>query len=126
MKYFSLIILLIFVPGCKKTDMKSYETDFAKYFKNYDGAFVLYDYNNRYFIRHNEERCKKRFSPCSTFKIPNSLIGLETGIITDKDFTLKWDGVKRSRDEWNKDHSLKTAIQYSVVWYYQELARRVG
>ena len=27
---------------------------------------------------------------------------------------------------WNQDHTLKTAIQNSVVWYYQELARRVS
>jgi beta-lactamase class D len=27
---------------------------------------------------------------------------------------------------WNQDHTMKTAIQNSVVWYYQELARRVG
>ena len=27
---------------------------------------------------------------------------------------------------WMQDHTLKTAIKNSLVWYYQELARRIG
>ena len=27
---------------------------------------------------------------------------------------------------WMQDHTLRTAIKNSVVWYYQELARRIG
>jgi len=70
--------------------------------------------------------CAERLSPCSTFKIPNSLVGLETGVIADENAVLPWDGVKRSRAEWNRDHTLASAIKVSAVWYYQELARRVG
>ena len=29
-------------------------------------------------------------------------------------------------EAWNRDHDLRSAIRDSVVWYYQELARRVG
>jgi beta-lactamase class D len=71
-------------------------------------------------------RCAERFSPCSTFKIPNSLIGLETGVIADERAVTKWDGVKRGREEWNRDQTLASAIRVSAVWYYQELARKVG
>jgi beta-lactamase class D len=87
---------------------------------------VLYDPRERTVTRFNVPRCGERFAPCSTFKIPNSLIGLETGVITDADYVIKWDGVKRSREELNHDHNLRTAFRASVVWYYQELARRVG
>lgn len=104
----------------------SYETDLSKFFNGYSGAFVLYDVANNFYIRHNEEQCKKRLSPCSTFKIPNSLIALETGVATDENFTLKWDGTKQYLESWEKDHTLKTAIANSVVWYYRELARRIG
>lgn len=131
-------VLILGLYGCGKKNevnkkdseskklLGSYETDFAKYFEGYSGAFVLYDVNNKYYIRHNEEQCKKRFSPCSTFKIPNSLIALETGIATDENFTLKWDGTKQPFETWEKDHTLKTAIANSVVWYYREIARRIG
>ncbi len=121
-----IFTFLLLICGCKQQEKKGYETDFNSYFGKYKGAFVLYDFNNRYYIRHNEEQCRMRFSPCSTFKIPNSLIGIETGVISDENFTLKWDGVKRDIESWNQDHNLKSAIKNSVVWYYQEVARRVG
>ncbi len=65
-------------------------------------------------------------TPASTYKIFNSLVGLETGIIPDENFVIKWDGQKRWNEKWNADHDLKTAFKNSTVWYYQELARRVG
>jgi beta-lactamase class D len=132
LSYILFVLILLFFSGCnkkpeeKKNILGSYETDFSKYFEGYSGAFVLYDVNNKYYIRHNEEQCKKRWSPCSTFKIPNSLIALETGVATDENFTLKWDGTKQPYDTWNQDHTLRAAIANSVVWYYRELARRIG
>jgi beta-lactamase class D len=131
-----LIYILIFgfiISGCNKkteappqTKKIGYETDLTNFFEGYSGAFVLYDVGNNYYIRHNEEQCNKRLSPCSTFKIPNSLIALETGVAADENFTLKWDGSKQYYESWEKDHTLRTAITNSVVWYYRELARRIG
>ncbi|MFV8748978.1 penicillin-binding transpeptidase domain-containing protein [Nannocystaceae bacterium ST9] len=66
------------------------------------------------------------FLPASTFKIPTSLIALETGVADGPEFPLTWDGVERDVEAWNHDHVLRTAYQSSVVWYYQELARRIG
>lgn len=60
-------------------------------FGNTQGAFVLYDLRNNRYVRHNEARCRRRFTPASTFKIPNSLIGLETGVVRDADFLISWD-----------------------------------
>jgi beta-lactamase class D len=87
---------------------------------------VLLDVSGNQLLRYNPQRCGTRFSPCSTFKIPNSLIGLETGVIADADYVIKWDGVVRERPELNRNHTLRSAIANSVVWYYQEVARRVG
>ncbi|MBS3946080.1 MAG: class D beta-lactamase [Melioribacter sp.] len=90
------------------------------------GTLVIYDVNKNEYITINPERAALRFTPASTFKIPNSLIGLETGVIRDENFIINWDGIKRWNDDWNKDHTLSSAIKFSVVPYYQELARRVG
>ena len=98
----------------------------ATYFKGHSGAMVVYNKNTGQYFRYNEKRCAQRFLPASTFKIPNSLIGLETGVIQDENYVIKWDGVERTVKEWNRDHTLATAIKYSVVPYYQELAKRVG
>ncbi len=100
--------------------------ELGKYFRGSRGAFVLYDLNGDQTIRYNPERCAERSLPASTFKILNSLIGLETGVIPDENYVIKWDGTQYDIPSWNQDNTLTTAIQNSVVWYYQELARRVG
>jgi beta-lactamase class D len=96
------------------------------YFQGGEGAFVLYDLQNDQYLRYNAERCAERFLPASTFKIMNSLIGLESGVIPDENFVIPWDGTPYPIPSWNRDHTLATAIRNSVVWYYQELSRRVG
>ena len=100
--------------------------DLSSYFHGLNGAFVLYDQAANSWLRYNPEQCRTRYSPASTFKIPNSLIGLETGVIRDQHYVIPWDSVHRSNEAWNRDHDLQSAIANSVVWYYQELARRVG
>lgn len=74
----------------------------------------------------NADRVDSMFLPASTFKIPNTLIALEEKAIKGLYDTIKWDGVTRSVDEWNHDQTLKSAFKYSCVWFYQELARRIG
>jgi beta-lactamase class D len=106
------------------------------YFGDHAGGFSVYSFKTDSYIQYNIEHCKKRLSPCSTFKIPNSLIGLETGIAPDSGFIIKYDSVLHPRDAdmlntepfkyWFQDLSLKKAYKYSCVWYYQELARRIG
>ncbi|MCX6169544.1 MAG: class D beta-lactamase [Ignavibacteriales bacterium] len=120
------IITLLIVTITAAQNQKNDSLTVAKIFEGHSGAFVMLDMQKEKYFRFNAQRCSERFLPASTFKIPNSLIGLETGIITDENFIIKWDGIKRWNEEWNKDHSLATAIKYSVVPYYQELARRVG
>src|SRR6185436_16830723 len=72
---------------------KGEEVDLSKHFAGtQDGCFVLLDLKMGTALRYKPERCAKRFSPCSTFKIPNSLIGLETGVIKDLDHVFRWDG----------------------------------
>ena len=127
-----LLVLLTFDSSGQNIDtieLKSYYGDFV-------GGFCIYDIKTDSYIKYNIGHCKKRYSPCSTFKIPNSLIGLETGVIADTGFIIKYDSKVLPKDSfrlanepfkfWYQDQSLKSAFKYSCVWYYQELARRVG
>ncbi|WP_437591678.1 class D beta-lactamase [Sorangium sp. So ce1000] len=91
-----------------------------------DGAFVLFDAARGVTRVVNPDRAAARYVPASTFKIPNTIIGLETGVIPDEHFSLRWDGVQRRVPDWNRDHDLASAMKYSVVWFYQEVARRIG
>ncbi|MGH9899159.1 MAG: polysaccharide deacetylase family protein [Pyrinomonadaceae bacterium] len=94
--------------------------DLSAFFKNTEGAFVLYDLKHDRYIRYDEARCRQRFSPKSTFKIPNSLIGLETGVIGDANYVIPWDRQKYPpQDNWNQepfihwaqDQTLRSAIK---------------
>jgi beta-lactamase class D len=44
-----------------------------------NGTFVLYDATAKAYTGYDQARAEKRFVPASTFKIPNSLIGLSVG-----------------------------------------------
>jgi beta-lactamase class D len=75
---------------------------------------------------HNDRRARVRFSPASTFKILNTLIALDAGVIASRDSTFQWDGVDRGLTAWNRSQSVESAYRVSCVWCYQEIARSVG
>ena len=92
-----------------------------------EGTFVGYKTNDYLIIASDAQRSGEAFLPASTFKVPNSLIALETGVVADPDKDVfKWDGVTRSIEGWNRDHTLRSAIAASAVPVYQEIARRIG
>jgi beta-lactamase class D len=91
------------------------------------GTFVAYKVDDYLMIASDTERSGEGRLPASTFKIPNSLIALETGVVQDPDKDVfKWDGVKRANEAWNKDHTMRSAIAVSAFPVYQEIARRIG
>ena len=91
------------------------------------GTFVGYKIEDYLVIASDATRSGEALLPASTFKIPNSLIALETGVVSDPDRDVfKWDGVTRAFPAWNKDHTLRSAIAASAVPVYQEIARRIG
>lgn len=107
------------------------EVDLGAAFGDIAGTFVLLDPKAGRLRVHNPGRARTRFLPASTFKIPNTLIALESGVATGADFRLQWDSTVAPRQpwwpaEWARDHTLRSALRVSAVWYYQEIARRVG
>ena len=93
------------------------DKDIAKLFadKNIKGAIVLSDISGLKTYISNEHRASKAFIPASTFKIPNTLMALDKGVVTEMDL-IKWDGKKREIEEWNRDQTLETAFKSSCVW----------
>jgi beta-lactamase class D len=133
MKFVRFAFVVLFVAGHGSAVARA--DDLSSIFKGTNAAFVLYDLKNDAYVRYNEKRCRERFSPKSTFKIPNSLIGLEAGVIRDADSVIQWDRQKYPPQEnwnqqpfvhWPQDHTLRSAFKYSVLWYYREIALRVG
>jgi beta-lactamase class D len=103
--------------------------DLAKHFADLGtaGTFVGYKTDDYLIVASDTDRSGEARLPASTFKIPNSLIALETGVVGDSDKDVfKWDGVVRGIEAWNRDHTMRTAIAASAVPVYQEIARRIG
>jgi beta-lactamase class D len=91
------------------------------------GTFALFDNGTGKFTVYNMDRYRdSAYLPCSTFKIVNSLVGIETGRVRDSAAVIRWDSVVRPIAEWNKDLKMYEAFTYSAVPWFQELARRIG
>jgi len=74
------------------------------------------------------DRCDERLTPASTFKIPLSLIGFDSGILVDADQPA-WpyrQEYQTWNDAWKQTTTPQTWLRDSVVWYSQVLTRRLG
>jgi beta-lactamase class D len=91
-----------------------------------EGTIVIATLDGNQSYVHNETRAARRFSSVSTFKIFNTLIALEEGVLSGLDEAIRWDGRVHDFPDWNQNHTIKSAYAVSCVWCYQELARRIG
>lgn len=127
MRKLTLLSLLILLGLIRCNQNKSLDY-WGKLFNdnNVNGTFVLKNLNTNKTLIYNIERSDKEFVPASTFKILNSMIALQVSSIASVNDTIKWDGVDRGYKPWNKDQTMETALPISCVWFYQELAHRIG
>lgn len=104
--------------------------DLSAAFGDTPGTLVVVDGRTGREARHDPERSRRRMTPFSTFKVANSLVALETGAIPGTDHRMRWDSIRNPRTAfipaWYQDHDMRSAMRASVVWYYQEVARRIG
>src|SRR5260370_31422940 len=83
-----------------------FREDLAKRFFDLgtEGTFVGYKVDDYLIIASDKVRSGAAKLPASTFKIPNSIIALETGVVADPDKDVfKWDRGTLSIVAWNKD-----------------------
>ncbi|MGF2413262.1 penicillin-binding transpeptidase domain-containing protein [Ferruginibacter sp.] len=133
LNFFLFAICIFSFTSCSVNKAKI-DNSLKKYFdeNNVDGCFTLLNNADGKVTVYNMALDTQRFTPASTFKIVNSLIGLQTGRITNDTMLIKWDGQVRvfaggdTAKDWNKDMNMTEAFKVSSVPYYQEVARRVG
>ncbi|PWJ15836.1 penicillin-binding transpeptidase domain-containing protein [Jannaschia seohaensis] len=73
----------------------------------------------------------RRHAPWSTFKIPNFVNALETGVALGPDHWRDWDQDRRPAAAywpraWRQGQTLAAAFQRSAAWYFQDVALDVG
>jgi len=123
MRSVKLIFLLTISPYLFANEARIFNL-----YKSYgiEGTLLIRSQGHEIEHRHNSKKVDLGYIPASTFKIPNTLIALEEGIIKDEFERIKWDGVKREYASWNKDQTLKSAFSISCVWCYQRFAQSIG
>ncbi len=90
------------------------------------GTAVIYDESGQRWLVHDRARADHAYSPASTFKVFNAMAALDSDAVKDEHEVIRWDGKQRQYQTWNRDHSLASGMKFSVVWFYQEMARRIG
>lgn len=92
----------------------------------FKGSITIYDKKNKKWTFSDKSDAKRKTLPASTFKIINSMIALDAAAVKDEKEVIKWDAQKREVASWNADTDLENAFKNSTVWFYVELAKRVG
>lgn len=109
------------------------QTDLQKPFRDcgFTGSITIFDYKQGKWITSDSTDSRLETVPASTFKIPNLLIALETGVIQSEMDTVGWIGsidtaLYGYRPSTYKDMTVKHAFQVSAGWVFMELAKKIG
>jgi beta-lactamase class D len=125
---FAIMVSVVCLCSCTLNNVNT-DDSLKKYFdeQQASGCFALLNNGTNEFKVYNLSRFRdSSYLPASTFKIVNSLIGLQTGVITNDSMVINWDGLDRGRKECNKDMTMYEAFRLSCPPWYMELARRIG
>lgn len=138
MKFSYLVLLLGIFSSCSPKVEKTAETPPQRKeilsselqtildASNVRGVILVYDLQEDAYYANDFDWAEKGRLPASTFKIPNSIIALETGVVENDSTLFKWDGQKRYLKIWEQDLLFREAFQLSCVPCYQDVARRIG
>lgn len=126
----TLLLLPAFIALCicsASAELPLSPDSAAAAFAGRSGACIVLDCASEDAFRYRPELLTQRLTPCSTFKIWNTLIALECGLLSAADEPFyRWDGEKRFLADWNRDLTLKEAFRVSCVPAFQQLAITIG
>ena len=120
-------LTMVLAVGCTSKATKKEDLQLQAIFATHlvKGTLILSsDKGTQY--QYHIERSQKPFLPASTFKIPNTLIALDEGVVQSADDVFQWDGKQRELPVWNQNLTLRQALPASCVWCYQQIASQVG
>lgn len=96
-----------------------------------DGACLVVRFPDGTIRQSDPARCAIRLRPASTFKLPNTLIGADVGLLDGPDAIMHYDPERYPPDtvwnaDWRRDLPLREALEISAVPLFQLLAIRIG
>lgn len=115
-QFLAFSLILIGLNSCNNPEVSNTETEeiepseiivpeINQILESYDvtGSVLFYDPETFTYYSNDFDWARKPCSPASTFKIPNSIIALETGVLESDTSVFKWDGAPRRQAKWEKD-----------------------
>lgn len=90
------------------------------------GTIALFDSQDGVLGCSNLKKCQTSVTPASTFKIPHSMVALETGAVEGPDTILPWNHQTYTNDNWNQDLNFRDAFRLSCLPCYVAIARKLG
>ena len=122
----NILFLILISFGCASTSTKN-ETSDDFPAEKVKGCFLLYNMKTSAIEKVvNEENCRERIPPYSTFKVALAMMAFDSGILKDENAVYKWDGKKNDREAENRDHNAISWMKDSIVWYSQRLTPQLG
>ena len=100
--------------------------DYAEAFQSIQGCAVILNSENNTYTFYNEDKCRTRVSPNSTFKVISALIGIHNQVVTSEDSKMEYDGMNYPVDAWNADLRLEDAFRSSCIWYFRKVIEELG
>lgn len=118
-------------PPPPEAELDLTRTGDSELFAGRDVVFFAEDLGSGLRYALQPERTRERHRPFSSFKIPNLVIALETGVCQDLETKIHWDPSRRPErsfwpEDWKQNQTLASAFRRSCVWYFQDIAIRVG
>ncbi|MEO9209794.1 MAG: penicillin-binding transpeptidase domain-containing protein [Ginsengibacter sp.] len=126
--FLPVIVIAFFTFGSCTLNKAKINNDLKKHFDSAQvtGSFALLNNQSGNITVYNMKLDTQRVTPGTTFDIINTLVGVETGVITDDKMVVKWDGIQRPDSNWNKDLNLKEAYKVDATPYFQGIATLIG
>ncbi|AUO00048.1 hypothetical protein C0V70_18445 [Bacteriovorax stolpii] len=122
-----LLVILSILMCTSANSAAPLKVNYKKIFGEREGCFIISDLTTGKILdEYNPARCKKRFSPYSTFKLAAVLMAFENNILKDENQIIKWDGVKRRRAELNQNLTPFTFMTFSAKWVTEWIMPQVG
>ena len=78
----------------KETKNPTQLIDLKNYFEGFNGTAVFYNPAEEKYTVYNKELSEKRSSPCSTFKIFSTYVGILTDSIDPQNSLRRWNGTR--------------------------------
>ena len=126
--FFLFIIAALLFSSCGRENILT-QKQWGDIYKKHgidSACFEMIDNTHDQAFIYNLERCSRRMSPASTFKVFLSLAALESNVALDENMMIPWNKIPTGKPEWDKDMTMREALKVSSEPYFKELAKKMG